>query len=155
MQILETGIHLSKSNHTNLLPITMASLYIGSRHHQPHPTDRKESMSCIYCKGKHFLSACDVVTDQQERTAIVKHDKLCYNCLGYHNIAACNSSLNVEIVNINITLADVLAQDLNQLHLVTLRTTPKVDLKQQYCLHRQSLYQALLYKLVPVFLKQL
>ena len=91
IQILETGIHSSKSNHTDLLPITMASLYTGSRHHPPNPTDRKKSMSCIYCKGQHFPSACDVVTDQQERTAIVKRDKLCYNCLGHHKIAACNS----------------------------------------------------------------
>ena len=91
IQILETGIHSSKFNHTDLLPITMASLYTGSRHHPPNPTDRKKSMSCIYCKGPHSPSACDVVTDQQEHTAIVKRDKLCYNCLGHHKIAACNS----------------------------------------------------------------
>ena len=91
IQILKTGIHSSKSNHTDLLPIRMASFYTGSRHNPSNQTDRKKSMSCIYCKGQHFPSACDVVPDQQECTATVKHDKLCYSCLGHQKIAACNS----------------------------------------------------------------
>ena len=48
-------------------------------------------MSCIYCKGQYSTSAYHVVTDPQECIAIIKHDKLCYNCLGHHKIAACNS----------------------------------------------------------------
>ena len=40
IQILETGIHSSKSNHTDLLTITMGSLNTGSRHHPPNPTER-------------------------------------------------------------------------------------------------------------------
>ena len=76
IQILEIGIKSSKSNHTDLLPITMASFYTGSRHHPPNPTDRKKSMSCIYCKGQQSPSACDVVTHPQEHTTIVKCDKL-------------------------------------------------------------------------------
>ena len=53
----------------------MASLYTGSRHPPPQTTDRKKSMNCIYCKGQHSPSACEVVTDTQECIAIVKRDK--------------------------------------------------------------------------------
>ena len=79
-EIIATWSGLSKSNHIDLLlPITMASLYTGSRHNPPNPTDRKKSMSCIYFKGQHSPSTCDVVTDQQEHTTIVKCEKFCYN----------------------------------------------------------------------------
>ena len=81
IQILETGIHSSKSNHADLLPTTMASLYTGSRHNSSQATDKRKSMNCVYCKGQHSSSACDVVTDTSERLAIVKRDKLCFNCL--------------------------------------------------------------------------
>ena len=91
IQILETGIHSSKSNHTDLMPTTMASLYTGSRHTPPQAIDRRKSINCVYCKRQHSSSACDIVTDTSERLAIVKRDKLYYNCLGHHQVTACNS----------------------------------------------------------------
>ena len=54
-------------------------------------------MNCVYCKGQHSSSACDVVTDTSERLAIVKRDKLCFNCLGHHKVTACNSKFKCKI----------------------------------------------------------
>ena len=73
------------------MPTTMASLYTGSRHNPPQPIDRRMSMNCVYCKGQHSSSACDVVTEMSGHLAIVKRDKLCYNCLGHHKVMAYNS----------------------------------------------------------------
>ena len=58
--------------------------------HDRHQTERKEPV-CVFCKGGHKAIKCNVVTDPKERLAIVKRDKLCYNCLARHKASRCSS----------------------------------------------------------------
>ena len=46
---------------------------------------------CVYCKGPHSSLYCNGVTDPKMRLDIVKKERLCFNCLGNHKAAHCNS----------------------------------------------------------------
>ena len=41
---------------------------------------------CVYYKRAHNSTLCNVVTDVQARFEVVKREKLCFNCLGNHNM---------------------------------------------------------------------
>ncbi|XP_006822543.1 uncharacterized protein LOC102806338, partial [Saccoglossus kowalevskii] len=41
-------------------------------------------MKCAYCKAAHSANACEVIIGPDKRMAIVKRDRLCFNCLGHH-----------------------------------------------------------------------
>ena len=45
----------------------------------------------MFCKKDHSAHNCDVVTDYQKRTDIVKEGRLCYNCLAHHRVSQCTS----------------------------------------------------------------
>jgi len=62
----------------------------------PPPYNGKKKQSCVYCKGDHFLSVCEVVTDVQKRLEIIKKGNLCYNCLGNHSHTG-NSKFHCKI----------------------------------------------------------
>lgn len=48
---------------------------------------------CIYCKGKHNAINCEIVKDPSKRYAIVKENKLCFNCLSStHRAKDCRST---------------------------------------------------------------
>ena len=51
------------------------------------------SKQCTYCKGPHPTRNCSVVSGCQERWVIAKKDKLCFNCLGNHKSANCQSRI--------------------------------------------------------------
>ena len=91
IQILETGIHTSGESQS----MTMASFHTGARRNLQPPEPRK-STNCVYCKQHHSPSLCNVVTNTQDRMAIVKRDKLCFNCLGHHKVALCNSKFRCK-----------------------------------------------------------
>ena len=46
---------------------------------------------CPFCKGPHSPSVCDVIKDPKQRSAVVRQEKLCFNCLGHHKVSYCNS----------------------------------------------------------------
>ena len=46
---------------------------------------------CPFCKGSHSPSLCDAVKETKQRCDIVCQEKLCFNCLGHHKVASCNS----------------------------------------------------------------
>ncbi|XP_006812892.1 uncharacterized protein LOC102807089 [Saccoglossus kowalevskii] len=52
----------------------------------------KPRKTCAYCKGQHFHSNCVIVTDRNKRHDIVKRDRLCFNCLGRHQVSECRST---------------------------------------------------------------
>ena len=52
---------------------------------------RPFTISCVYCKGTHTPVNCDMVKEPQQRLEIVKHNKLCFNCLGNHKVSQCRS----------------------------------------------------------------
>ncbi|XP_070569541.1 uncharacterized protein [Ptychodera flava] len=53
--------------------------------------------TCVFCKGNHYTSDCQVVTDPKRRLDIVKRDRLCYNCLGKHRVSDCKSRYTCKI----------------------------------------------------------
>ena len=64
-----------------------ASFYTGA---MSRPKQRKPP-KCVFCKGSHPATQCDAIPDQSKRMDIVKRDKLCFNCLGYHRVSQCQS----------------------------------------------------------------
>ena len=52
-----------------------------------HPKPKKR----VYCKKEHSSNECTTIKDCSKRWAIVKEQKLCFNCLGQHKSSACLS----------------------------------------------------------------
>lgn len=51
----------------------------------------KGKLHCPFCQGPHSASLCEKIKDPRQRTAIVRQERLCFNCLGHHKISSCNS----------------------------------------------------------------
>ncbi|XP_071651727.1 uncharacterized protein [Temnothorax longispinosus] len=51
---------------------------------------------CALCKGKHSLMTCSnfKAKSATERKTVVESSRLCFNCLGNHTVAKCQSSKN-------------------------------------------------------------
>jgi hypothetical protein len=47
---------------------------------------------CAFCEGGHKSRECKAYTDTESRLKVVKEKHLCFNCLGKHPVAKCNSS---------------------------------------------------------------
>ena len=100
IRVLETGFFTGeqRSNTPRGSHSTAAFLTgIKGTRNNPPPYNRKKKQSCVYCKGDHFPSVCEVVTDVQKRLEIVKRGNLCYNCLGNHKVSHCNSKFRCKI----------------------------------------------------------
>ena len=93
IRILEIGVHTNPSSHTASAAVTNSFLTkTQGRSLVTSPfTSPGTRGKCTYCKGPHPAYKCSVITDYQERWTIVKRDKLCFNCLGNHRFAACQS----------------------------------------------------------------
>ena len=93
IRILEIGVQTNPSSHTASAAVTNSFLtQTQGRSPVTSPfTSPGTRGKCTYCKGPHPAYKCSVITDCQERWAIVKRDKLCFNCLGNHRSAACQS----------------------------------------------------------------
>ena len=52
-------------------------------------SEQRKQPKCVFCKGQHQATQCDVIPDLSKRMDIVKRDKLCFNCLGHHRISQC------------------------------------------------------------------
>ena len=84
--ILEAGSQTDAT--TSPLPPT-ASFHTGATNRQITGTRGKPK--CPFCKDSHSPSTCDIIKDPKQRTDIVRQQKLCFNCLGHHKVASCNS----------------------------------------------------------------
>ena len=54
---------------------------------------------CVYCKGSHHTSNCEVHKDLESRLAIIKQEKLCFNCLAHHRVSQCGSKNRCQKCN--------------------------------------------------------
>ena len=69
-----------------------ASFYTGIKGMQPTTnSDVKKKLACVYCRGSHSPTACNIVTDYQKHLEIVKKTNICFNCLGHHEVSQCGS----------------------------------------------------------------
>ncbi|CAC5377939.1 unnamed protein product [Mytilus coruscus] len=56
------------------------------------PVNRQMNIkSCVFCNESHAPVNCTKIIDHKARISIVKRDRLCFNCLGHHNVADCKS----------------------------------------------------------------
>ena len=92
LQVFETSFFNGGNGSLPTLTIT-ASFYTGARGQSNRPTgqaERKRTI-CVFCKGPHSSNACTFITKVEDRMAIVKENRLCFNCLARHKISQCNS----------------------------------------------------------------
>ena len=92
LQVFETSFH-SGGDCSLPTSIPTASFHTGTRGQSNRPTgqaERKRTI-CVFCKGPHSSNACTVITKVEDRMAIVKENRLCFNCLARHKISQCNS----------------------------------------------------------------
>ncbi|CAC5364771.1 unnamed protein product [Mytilus coruscus] len=56
------------------------------------PVNRQMNVkSCIFCNESHAPVNCTKIIEHKARISIVKRGRLCFNCLGHHNVADCKS----------------------------------------------------------------
>ena len=92
IRVLESGLY---DPHNPLSRSTATSLHINSldpvkKQHRDND-NKKRRQQCVFCKKDHSAHNCDVVTNYQKRTDIVKEGRLCYNCLAHHRVSQCTS----------------------------------------------------------------
>ena len=91
IRILETGI----GNNRQAPQTATASFFTNTEKHTPSQTrasvQRPPATCCVYCQGSHAPVNCDTVKEALQRLDIVKHRKLCFNCLGNHKVSQCKS----------------------------------------------------------------
>ncbi|XP_071580864.1 uncharacterized protein [Temnothorax nylanderi] len=65
-----------------------------SRSAKTHVAKHSSDLQCALCKGKHTLMTCHEFKAKpaSERKSFVETTRLCYNCLGNHLIAKCQST---------------------------------------------------------------
>ncbi|XP_053390988.1 uncharacterized protein LOC128553826 [Mercenaria mercenaria] len=79
--------------------VPTASLFTGTgkkKHikNHPHTTNSNNSKSkklCLFYGDQHTSLNCEKVKTLDERLSIVKSKRLCYNCLGKHQVSDCRS----------------------------------------------------------------
>ena len=88
IRIFETGQHFPPSSSQPANPTASFNTVL-----QLRPYSKKEvgKLSCVYCKGNHAAVNCEVHKDIPARVEIIKHQRLCYNCLAHHRVSHCNS----------------------------------------------------------------
>ncbi|XP_024867312.1 uncharacterized protein LOC112451722 [Temnothorax curvispinosus] len=72
-----------------------------SRSAKTYVAKRSEPSQCPLCKGKHSLMGCPDFKAKvaSERKTVVETNKLCFNCLGNHQVAKCKSTRNCFTCN--------------------------------------------------------
>ena len=56
------------------------------------PAGNNTGLKCLYCRASHFPYKCDVVTNIETRTALLKSQRRCFNCTKKgHNLKNCRS----------------------------------------------------------------
>ncbi|XP_053398291.1 uncharacterized protein LOC128556688 [Mercenaria mercenaria] len=66
--------------------------YITKNHPRTINSDNNKSKKlCLFCGDQHTSLNCEKVKTLDERLSIVKSKRLCYNCLGKHQVSDCRS----------------------------------------------------------------
>lgn len=74
-----------------------ASFYAGAKS-KPRQTNRSDSvepsaqpkppLKCVFCDGPHVAVNCQKYADAESRIAVVKRNRLCFNCQGKHQVSS-------------------------------------------------------------------
>lgn len=58
------------------------------------PTQVTVHYPCDNCQGQHYIVSCSKFRElaPRQRLAFVRQQRLCFNCLGHHSVAACRST---------------------------------------------------------------
>ena len=101
IRILETGLYTADQPanvpSSSRAPMATVSFYTGIKGMQPTTnSDVKKKLACVYCRGSHSPTACNIVTDYQKRLEIVKKTNICFNCLGHHKVSQCGSKFRCK-----------------------------------------------------------
>ncbi|XP_061169364.1 cilia- and flagella-associated protein 58-like [Saccostrea echinata] len=96
LDILEAGTHMDTAEES-----ATAIFYIHSKSSdekvQQNYSHQKHQVCCALCKESHHSNDCERYRKQNDRVKILKRDKLCFNCLGRHRVADCQSKSNCKI----------------------------------------------------------
>lgn len=99
IRILEAGAEYSPNSQSHFL--TSTASFITGTERRPHQanTEHKKRSTCVYCGGSHTPINCDTVKDKQKHMKIIRHNMLCFNCLGKHKISLCKSKYRCRHCN--------------------------------------------------------
>ena len=89
--IFEAGRQTSHSTTQGRLQTASFFTSAGKKANQKPRDHVSKQPVCTYCKGSHTSTNCEVHKDQQSRIAIIKQEKLCFNCLAHHCVSQCSS----------------------------------------------------------------
>ena len=70
---------------------------LGNQQQLQRPSNLKVCTFCL--SNTHYAINCNVKTDYESRIAVVKNKRLCYNCLGTHQVTLCKSQKNCKNCN--------------------------------------------------------
>ena len=102
IEILEAGQNTScdyefSGNST----ATTATFLTASRPRTPvsasNSGDCPTKRMCLFCKGEHSPTDCNVVTDKERRHSIVRDTRACFNCLNRHSVSKCKSQNRCKV----------------------------------------------------------
>ncbi|XP_060592650.1 uncharacterized protein LOC132747318 [Ruditapes philippinarum] len=51
---------------------------------------------CLFCEGDHKSLDCEKVKTREEKLTIIKSKRMCYNCLGKHQVSECRSKFRCK-----------------------------------------------------------
>ncbi|CAC5366802.1 unnamed protein product [Mytilus coruscus] len=96
IDILEAGEGVTDSDR-----LYATAFFMGTQSHSQKSkfSDTRKKVhtrTCIFCSGEHYPTECTNVT---QRNQIVKQKQLCFNCLGSHRVAACQSTKRCKNCN--------------------------------------------------------
>ena len=91
--IQEAGQEVSSNNGVHEFTPTSAFVANAKRNANVAASDSKDltRKPCVYCTEIHAPSNCTKVKSVEDRKRIIKKKKLCFNCLGSHRVAQCQS----------------------------------------------------------------
>ncbi|XP_071574488.1 uncharacterized protein [Temnothorax nylanderi] len=86
-------LNAAKSKTAAKLPDSARS---AKTHVAKHGSKDRSDPQCALCKGKHSLMTCSEFKSKSatERKTAVESSRLCFNCLGNHSVAKCQSAKN-------------------------------------------------------------
>ena len=93
IRIFETG----SSNTHPVYQLPTASFHtVTNNSHPPQKSTAIKKKCCVYCSGSHASSLCTVISDPTKRLEVIKHQRLCFNCLARHKISQCTSKYRCQ-----------------------------------------------------------
>ena len=84
---------------TSQLPAIPTASFITTTVRKKNPSECGKKYTCVFCKRSHSPLNCEVIKDHQKRVEIIKHDKLCFNCFGWHKVSLCTSKYRCRKCN--------------------------------------------------------